>query len=348
MMRYRLLFVVLLAAASICQAQNQTDNQGRKQGHWVKTDKQGAVIYEGDFVDDKETGTFTYFYPDGSVRIRNQYTVPGKVCNHEVYDNRGHLLAKGVLNQKNRDGVWEFFSVNGKLIKKTTYRMGVRDGLQVIFTSNGDTAEVCTWSDNHRHGRWWKRIGLKGYITANYVHGGIEGRLVEYDDNQQLVREGHYSAGERHGTWDYYDQGQKVVTESWRAGRLLDRQVRLLLPEERFVSIYDINYMAPLGKNKTLVYLTNGTRLTHLDSSERLYGRVGLERFTLANKEARIMVATDLIVGTTRDSEGREILSLDPRPDFDVFPDEDCMKMLHSLQLERQTIEAGGVFDFDR
>ena len=83
-MRYRLLFVVLLAAASICQAQNQTDNQGRKQGHWVKTDKQGAVIYEGDFVDDKETGTFTYFYPDGSVRIRNQYTVPGKVCNHEV------------------------------------------------------------------------------------------------------------------------------------------------------------------------------------------------------------------------------------------------------------------------
>ena len=348
MMRYRLLFVVLLAAASICQAQNQTDNQGRKQGHWVKTDKQGAVIYEGDFVDDKETGTFTYFYPDGSVRIRNQYTVTGKVCNHEVYDNRGHLLAKGVFNQKNRDGVWEFFSVNGKLIKKTTYRMGVRDGLQVIFTSNGDTAEVCTWSDNHRHGRWWKRIGLKGYITANYVHGGIEGRLVEYDDNQQLVREGHYSAGERHGTWDYYDQGQKVVTESWRAGRLLDRQVRLLLPEERFVSIYDINYMAPLGKNKTLVYLTNGTRLTHLDSSERLYGRVGLERFTLANKEARIMVATDLIVGTTRDSEGREILSLDPRPDFDVFPDEDCMKMLHSLQLERQTIEAGGVFDFDR
>lgn len=348
MMKYHFFFVVLLLTATVCQAQNQIDSQGRRQGHWIKTDKQGATIYEGNFVDGQEIDTFTYFYPDGTVRIRNHYTVPGKICNHEVFDPKGHLLAKGVFNQKNRDGLWEFFSTNGNRIKITTYRMGVRDGLQVIFTSNGDTAEVCTWSDNHRHGRWWKRIGLKGHITATFVHGGIEGRLVEYDDNQLLVREGHYSGGERHGIWSYYDQGQKVMTESWKMGILRDRQVRLLLPEERYVSIFDINYMAPLGKNKTLIYLSDGTRLTHLDSSEKLYARIGSERFTLANKDARIMIATELIVGTTHDSEGREILSLDPRPDFDVFPDEDCMKMLHSLQLQQQTHEAGGIFDFDR
>ena len=58
------------------------------------------------------------------------------------------------------------------------------------------------------------------------------------------------------------------------------------------------------------------------------------------------MVATDLIVGTTRDSEGREILALDPKPDFDIFPDEDCKKLLESLKLEQKTIEADGVFDF--
>ena len=106
--------------------------------------------------------------------------------------------------------------------------------------------------------------------------------------------------------------------------------------------------MAPQGKNKTIVYLSNGTKLVDLESAETLYGRVGGERFTIANKEARIMVATELIVGTTRDREGREILSLNPRPDFDVFPDEDCLKMLHSLKLQRQTQEDGGIFDFDR
>ena len=106
--------------------------------------------------------------------------------------------------------------------------------------------------------------------------------------------------------------------------------------------------MAPQGKSKTIVYLLDGTKLVHHEGSDVLYARVGNDRFTLANREARIMVATDLVVGTTRDREGREILSLDPAPDFYVYPDDDCMRMLHSLQLNRQTIEDGGLFDFDR
>lgn len=346
-MKKALIVTTLLLVVFACEAQNQIDKQGRRQGHWIKTDKQGAKIYEGDFVDGLETGTFTYFYADGTVRIRNEYTVPGKICRHEVYDEKGHLLAKGNFNQKNRDGLWEFFATDGKRIKMTTYKMGVRNGLQVIFTSTGDTAEVCNWADNHRNGRWWKRIGKQGYITATYVHGGIEGRLVEYDDNQQLVREGHYTAGERNGHFKYYENGQLVVDEIWSNGTMRDRQVRLLVPEERFVSIYDINYMAPQGKKNAIVYLTSGTKLIDQEDAELLYSHVGNERFTLANKEARIMVATDLIVGTTRDSEGREILSLDPKPDFDIFPDEDCMRMLKSLKYHQQTIDAGGQFDFE-
>ena len=141
--------------------------------------------------------------------------------------------------------------------------------------------------------------------------------------------------------------GILVVDETWNNGTLRDRKVRLAIPEERYLSIYDINYMLPHGKNQTIVYLPDGTTLVDNEEPERLYAHVGDGRFTLANKEARIMVATDLIVGTTRDSEGREILSLDPAPDFIVYPDKDCLQMLHSLQLQKQTQEAGGEFDFE-
>ena len=337
----------MLLAGIVCQAQNKIDNQGRRQGHWLKTDLKGAKVYEGTFVDGMETGTFTYYYPDGTVRITNVYTVPGKVCTHSVYDPAGHLLATGTFNQKNRDGLWQFYSKQGKLVKLTNYKMGVRHGLQVIFNSNGDTAEVTNWSDNRRHGRWWKRLGTKGYITATYVRGGIEGKLVEYDDEGQLVRQGNYINGERHGQYRYYEKGILVVDETWNNGTLRDRKVRLAIPEERYLSIYDINYMLPHGKNQTIVYLPDGTTLVDNEEPERLYAHVGDGRFTLANKEARIMVATDLIVGTTRDSEGREILSLEPAPDFIVFPDKDCLQMLHSLQLQKQTQEAGGEFDFE-
>ena len=168
-----------------------------------------------------------------------------------------------------------------------------------------------------------------------------------YDDNGNLVREGHYVNGDRQGAFRYYEDGQKVVEETWSKGVLRDKLVRLKVPEEMFVSVNDINFMVPQGKNKTLVYLPDGTKLLDEEEPERLYDHVGDGRFTLANKEARIMVATELIVGTTRDSEGREILSLDPMPDFVIYPDEDCVKMLKSLQMQKETIDAGGQFDFD-
>lgn len=346
-MKSKLILFVLLLAGLVCQAQNQVDKQGRKQGHWVKTDKQGILVYKGTFVDGMETDTFTYYYPDGRVRIRNVYSVPGKVCYHQVYDAEGNLLAEGTFTQKNRDGMWQFYSKSGNRVKLTHYKMGVRHGMQVIFTSDGDTAEVSNWADNHRHGRWWKRIGRNGYITATYVHGGIEGRLVEYGEDGLLVREGHYVGGDRDGHFIYYESGRRVVDERWVKGVMRDKQVRLLLPEERFVSIYDINYMVPQGKGRTLVYLSDGSRLVDQERAEQLYGHVGDGRFTLTNREARIMVATPLIVGTTRDNEGRVVLSLNPKPDFDVYPDDDCLRMLHSLQLQRQTQEAGGLFDFE-
>lgn len=349
-MKKTFLFLVIAALGlqlSTVTAQNTIDKQGRRQGHWLKTDKQGAKVYQGTFKDGLETGTFTYYYADGKVRIRNTYSVPGKVCQHEVFDPEGHLLATGEYNQKNRHGRWEFFNEKGKLIKITYYNMGVRHGMQAVFTAEGDTAEVCNWVDNHRHGRWWKRIGKQGYITVNYNHGAIEGDLREYDDNGQLIRQGHYTDNERNGHFKTFEGGRVVVDETWVMGLMKDKQVRLLLPEETMVSIYDINYMFPQGKKQVAVYLTNGNKLTDLEEAENLYRHVGDGRFSLVNKEQRIMVATDLIVGTTKDSEGREILDLDPKPDFDVFPDEDCMHLLKSLKMQQQTTDAGGTFDFE-
>ncbi len=343
-----LILAIALLGTVAAGAQNTIDSQGRRQGPWVKTDKQGAKMYEGTFVDGLETGTFTYYYADGTVRIRNTYTVPGKVCSHEVYDPKGRLLAKGEYYQKNRNGRWEFYNEKGRLVKITNYRMGVRHGMQATFTASGDTAEVCNWDDNHRHGRWWKRIGKNGYVTVHYNHGALEGKMVEYDNSGALVRDGFYQNGDRNGHFHRYEGGQTVVDEVWKRGDMTDRFVRILTPEPEMVSIYDILYMVPQGKKKVIIYLENGNKMTDYEGNEDLYRHIGNGRFSLVNQEARIMVATDHIMGITFDDEGRETLKLDPRPDFSIFPDEDCKKMLHSLQLQKRTMEDGGVFDFER
>ena len=75
-MKKSIIIATLLLATMAVTAQNSIDKQGRRQGHWVRTDKDGSKIYEGDFKDGQETGTFTYYYHDGTVRIKNTYTVP--------------------------------------------------------------------------------------------------------------------------------------------------------------------------------------------------------------------------------------------------------------------------------
>ena len=329
---------LLLAAVTLlgisATAQNRVDNQGRRQGHWVRMDKDGTKIYEGDFVDGQETGTFTYYYADGTVRMRNVYSVPGVRCAHEAFDEQGRLLARGFYDRRNRDGRWQFFAEDGRLVKEADYRMGIKDGLHVVYTQRGDTAEVTHWRDNHRNGRWWKRIGTNGYITGTYVNGGLEGRLVEYDEQGLLCREGYYSDGLKHGTYRYYEGGQLTIDERWEHGMMADRRVRLLTPAEEFVSIHQIACLAPQGKGKVAVLLNDGSRKVTLESADLLYERIGDELFDCANRKSRIMVARRAIQGIGKDAEGRDILLMEPQPDFAIFPDEDGIKMVRSRHFD--------------
>ena len=333
-----LLAAALLLAGTGATAQNSIDQQGRRQGHWIRTDKDGTKIYEGDFVDGREVGTFTYYYADGTVRMRNTYTEPGVRCDHEAYDEQGHLLVRGHYDRRNRDGQWLFYAEDGRLVKEAGYRMGIKDGLHVIYTSKGDTAEVTHWRNNHRHGRWWKRIGHKGYITGTYVNGGLEGRLVEYDEDGLLAREGHYLDGLKHGTYRYYEGGKLTVDERWEHGLMLDRRIRLLLPQEEFVSVYDIVCLAPQGKNKVTLLLNDGSKRLTLESADLVYERLGDELFDCANRKSRIMVARRAIQGLGKDADGREVLLLEPQPDYSIFPDEDGKKMIRSRHFDDEPV----------
>ena len=324
----------LVVLGGEAQAQNTVDKQGRRQGHWLKTDKNGAKIYEGDFRDGLETGTFTYYYHDGTVRMRNIYFVDGKRCSHEAYDDKGRLVAKGFYNQHNRDSVWSFFDEQGRMVKTTSYRMGIKEGPSIIFTSTGDTAEVSNWVDNHRHGRWWKRIGRNGYITGRYVKGGLEGRLVEYDDSLRLAREGNYRNGYKHGTYRYYEDGVLAIDENWIDGTMTDRKVLVATPKPEYVSVFDILCVAGQGKNSVMDYTRYGDKIQGREQAENIFTRVGNEYFAYANRKNRILVSMRSVVDIVKDAEGRDILKLDPALDLVIFPDEDCIKMVRSRKYE--------------
>ena len=115
---------------------------------------------------------------------------------------------------------------------------------------------------------------------------------------------------------------------------MADRRVRMLTPDEEFVSIHDIICLAPLGKAKVTVILRDGSKIISHESADLLYERIGDELFDCANRKSRIMVARRAIQGLSKDAEERDILLLEPQPDFPIFPDEDGVKMVRSRHFD--------------
>ena len=332
-MKLRIIALALLCLSFAANAQNRIDNQGRRQGHWIKTDKDGSRIFEGDFVDGKETGVFNYYYSDGTLKIRNTFTTPGRYCKHEAYDQKGHLLATGFYDQKNRDGEWRFYSEDGRLVKIASYKMGIKQGAHIIFDKKGDTVEVANWQDNRRHGRWWKRIGEKGHITGHYKNGLMQGRLTEYDGQGHLVRDGQYKDGVKNGPYRYYENGNRTVDESWQDGTLADRKILIhTAAGEEWQSVFGIAYFLPKGQSGTLIYLNDGSKKSCTDPIDIINERVGHETFVIIDRKSRVMANIGTIIGINKDSDGREILDLEPKPPFTIFPDDECIKLVRSLK----------------
>ena len=62
-----LILSALVLMPCVLEAQNKTDEKGRKQGKWSKAYPNGQVKYSGEFKDDKEIGTFSYYSKNGKL-----------------------------------------------------------------------------------------------------------------------------------------------------------------------------------------------------------------------------------------------------------------------------------------
>lgn len=327
-MRTRIITTLLAILPLMAMSQNMMDSQGRRQGKWVKTDKNNRKVYEGTFKDGLEVGTFTYYYSDGTVRMKNTFLVDGKYCSHEAYDKNGKLMAKGFYNQKNRDSIWNIYNAEGKLLKSETYKMGTKTGKSVLFSAKGDTVEIQYWNDNKKHGRWYRKV-LNGYLEGNYMNNMLHGPFAEYR-NGKVVVEGSYSEGLRNGQWKHYDGNNLEVVEKWNNGNLIDRKVLIYSEKPQMISTDEIAYFYPKGK-KTIVITMDGNTIIDDENSHKLFEKVGEEQFVTLNKEKQLVAAYRCIMGFETDADGKEYVNLSPKLSFNLYPDDDCRKLVESI-----------------
>jgi len=228
---------LLLAALSVSMAfaQNKVDEKGRKQGYWKKAGKDGKLLYEGSFIDDKPDGKFTYYYPNGKTKIVSHFSQKGTVSRSKLFfENNGNLMAEGKYVNEKRDSIWRFYR-NDTLILASdeTYTLGKKNGIAKTYYPNGKVAEEKPYKNDVLDGMW-KQYYKDGVIKAQgkYVNGHMEGKvLFHYPDGKTSVM-GNYVKSLKEGTWTFYKPDGKVEkTEEYKAG-MLQGEPALIKPEE--------------------------------------------------------------------------------------------------------------------
>ena len=83
------------------------------------------------------------------------------------FDNAGHVVAVGQMEENFRTGTWKFFDADGKLIVKTSFLKGEYDGVRVEYQAAGKLKFEEMWVKGKRQGAQ-KTFDTVGQMTVTH------------------------------------------------------------------------------------------------------------------------------------------------------------------------------------
>jgi antitoxin component YwqK of YwqJK toxin-antitoxin module len=241
------LFLMLIFTAAFSQETNninKTDAQGRKQGHWIKKDDTGIVLYDGFFRDNHPVGEFKRFYADKTLLSLLVYSADGKTADATLYYPNKFIASQGRYVDQKKEGKWKFFSstLQGYLINEELYKGNRKNGLSVKFYPDSTIAEKINYLNDSREGEWTQynengKILLRGAYARNYLNGKFE----TWYDNGKLYMSGFYKDSRKDGKWTIFKKdGSIKYVLNYVDGMTSDRQM----------DVDDTNFFDNLDKNK--------------------------------------------------------------------------------------------------
>ncbi|MCB0396686.1 MAG: toxin-antitoxin system YwqK family antitoxin [Flavobacteriales bacterium] len=208
--------VTPLRAQEPADSLNQTDDQGRKQGHWIKyfPEHEKQVMYDGYFKNDLPIGLLKRYTPDGKLQAEMDYAADGYTIQAKLYHPNGQLMATGGYIGKVKDGEWTYYNEAGKKTSHEGFKQGVSHGsFEEYYPSTGATVNQLTWVDGVKQGPWIQQFESgKLKLKANYEKGHLEGDITFYYPEGGVQMKGQYVAGMKQGTWKYFLEDGRLAS----------------------------------------------------------------------------------------------------------------------------------------
>lgn len=208
---------------------NMTDQQGRKQGHWIKKYPGESIMYDGYFKDDHPVGEFRRFYENKALKSLLIYSEDGKKAEATMYHPNGNTSSKGTYVNQLKEGKWQFFSefISGYLITEEFYSGNLKNGLSLKFYPDSTIAERITYKEDLKQGEWiqYYPSGMV-CLKSNYRNGKLNGKFEVWFENGGIQVSGQYKDDFRDGPWRIFNNDGSVrYSLEYKSGVTTNRQI---------------------------------------------------------------------------------------------------------------------------
>jgi len=224
--------IFAFSGIAYCQTEtglNQTDQQGRKQGHWITNYPNGNIRYEGVFRNNHPVGEFKRYYDDKSLNSILIYSTDGRTVNATIYYPNGYICAQGKYIDQLKEGKWKFYSsaIEGYLLNEEIYSKNLRNGLSLKFFTDSTIAEKANYVNDKREGEWLQYYASgKIFLKSNYSGGLLNGKFEVWFENGKHEISGCYKNNFREGKWLIYNEDGSLKYEvNYTNGMTKDRQM---------------------------------------------------------------------------------------------------------------------------
>lgn len=328
-------FLSLFLSISVSYAQkiphdtiNRSDSLGRKQGYWIKKEKDGTLKYEGRFVNDKPTGKFIYYYPDKKIKAQTDFGSTG-YSRAITYHTNGKVLSVGTYYNTLKDSVWKYFNEFGKQVAEESYDKGVKNGAwKIFYSSNGKICEEFNWENGQKRGAWMKFFeDGNTKVKGTYKDGHLDGLFQSFYQNGKVELSGTYKQSLKDGIWiSFAENGESNYKETYKAGNLKKKEIYFKLEGKvKAVDLISIA-MAYYYQGKVKIMLKNKDLIPVDEAIERIEFLLGPEKFIRINKNA--VVCYEVIKGLKVYNEQFLKLVTQPESEIELIADEGSSEFL--------------------
>lgn len=222
----RVIYIIMLSVLPLnfYAQENQVDNQGRKQGDWVKYFERSRVPkYTGQFIDDKPVGKFVYYYPSNKVKSVVIHEENGPRSEAYFYHENKNLLAFGIYMNEKKDSVWTHYGPSERISFKETYKDGVLHGKrityyvpEIIYDKTVEVMREAIYKNGRLNGpvvEYFPGGGKK--LEGKYKNGRFDGIAKRYHPNGRLMIKERWKNRRKHGWWISYDKSGKETGRTY-------------------------------------------------------------------------------------------------------------------------------------